>query len=309
MEYAWTLDEQSLDALLADGTLIAFLNAPLVRALLLISPVPDLSFERLFTHVRNRLLICALDPGWSANAVVMDAAVALSLNAYLTDYTFNETPHEAELLQTLCRAIEKQESSFDPFDVAVLASFRPLHTLEFLPKIEKSLLFRSDPSMQMQWRMHVTNTQREYEIFNSLSQATSIENETSHLVRDLYEESPYPRWVSYIRNDATPPVEVLSQACTSVNLNIIKRTAPFEILVAGCGTGITAIEDAVLWEEANIFAVDLSRASLAFAQRCVDELGLKNVEFAQADILQLPVTGRMFDYTALTPKPEICRGL
>ena len=300
LECAWTLDEQSLNALLADGTLVAFLNTPLMRALLMTSPIPDLSFERLFTHVRNRLLICALDPGWSANATVLDAAVALSLNAYLTDYIFNETPHEKELVRTLCRNLETQSGPFDPFDVTVVASYQPLHTLDFVSKIEKRQLFESDPSMQMLWRTHVLDVQREHEIANSVSQATPIENETSHLVRAFYEESPYPRWISYIRNDPTPPVDVLKQACTNVNLDVVNKDAPFKVLVAGCGTGVSAIENAVLWADTHVYAVDLSKASLAFAQRCAEELKLSNVEFDQADLLQLPASGRMFDYISCT---------
>ena len=44
-----------------------------------------------------------------------------------------------------------------------------------------------------------------------------------------------------------------------------------------------------------MLAVDLSLTSLGYAMRKTRELGLNNIEYAQADILQLPSIGRAFD--------------
>ena len=38
---------------------------------------------------------------------------------------------------------------------------------------------------------------------------------------------------------------------------------------------------------AQVLALDLSRASLAYARRKTSEMGLKQIEYAQADILNL----------------------
>ena len=42
-------------------------------------------------------------------------------------------------------------------------------------------------------------------------------------------------------------------------------------------------------------AIDLSLASLSYARRKTEELGLGNIEYAQADILKLDSLGRTFD--------------
>jgi len=47
--------------------------------------------------------------------------------------------------------------------------------------------------------------------------------------------------------------------------------------------------------DARILAVDISRASLAYARRKTREAGLRNIEYAQADILELAAVGRTFD--------------
>jgi len=93
-----------------------------------------------------------------------------------------------------------------------------------------------------------------------------------------YEESPYPRWA------IERPWRKSAQAAS-----------PLDILVAGCGTGWHVIQVARQFPNARILAVDLSKASLAYAQRKARELGLCTIEFAQADILNLRQIGRSFD--------------
>ena len=67
------------------------------------------------------------------------------------------------------------------------------------------------------------------------------------------------------------------------------------ILIAGCGTGEHPFDIAQKSPEASILAIDLSRVSLAYARRKTREEGLRNIEYAQADILNLSTLGRTFD--------------
>ena len=65
--------------------------------------------------------------------------------------------------------------------------------------------------------------------------------------------------------------------------------------VAGCGTGQNAIATAQRFSGASVLAVDLSLASLGYARRKTLELGLKNLEYLQADILALGALEERFD--------------
>ncbi len=69
-----------------------------------------------------------------------------------------------------------------------------------------------------------------------------------------------------------------------------------DVLVAGCGTGLSVIEFARQASRARFLAVDLSLASLSYGKRIAQELKLANVEFCQADILNLAAIGRQFDF-------------
>ena len=67
------------------------------------------------------------------------------------------------------------------------------------------------------------------------------------------------------------------------------------ILIAGCGTGQHSLETAALFDSSQITAVDLSLASLAYAQRKTKELGITNIEYFQGDILKLDQQAQKFD--------------
>ena len=68
-----------------------------------------------------------------------------------------------------------------------------------------------------------------------------------------------------------------------------------EILIAGCGTGQHAITTASKYKNAEIFALDLSFNSLAYAKRKAEELNCNNIKFIQGDILDLRKLNKKFD--------------
>jgi SAM-dependent methyltransferase len=74
-----------------------------------------------------------------------------------------------------------------------------------------------------------------------------------------------------------------------------RTTVGVEILIAGCGTGSHSIDTARRFPRARILAIDISRASLAYALRKSRALGLANIDYGQADILKLAALDRRFD--------------
>ena len=83
-----------------------------------------------------------------------------------------------------------------------------------------------------------------------------------------YEESPYPRWRELLNE---PPV----------------AGRPDRVLVAGCGTGRHALLCARRYPQAEVWALDLSVASLTYAQRQAERLDLQRVRFLRADLMEL----------------------
>ena len=133
-------------------------------------------------------------------------------------------------------------------------------------------------------------------IAQNIPALSDVDDGVSRKVREQYEESPYPRWVKLA---IAPKEKSVAEFCNEAKLQLhsenIKSVFSPSILVAGCGTGQHSIETASRFANCKVTAVDLSRASLAYAQRKTSELGITSVEYLQADILNLGELGEEFD--------------
>jgi 2-polyprenyl-3-methyl-5-hydroxy-6-metoxy-1,4-benzoquinol methylase len=116
----------------------------------------------------------------------------------------------------------------------------------------------------------------------------NISDETSRKVARQYDTNPYPRWTSLRR---PPPGEEKRRLETFFGVGgLAFMDRPFNVLIAGCGTGHQAVHWALNAQNAEITAVDLSVSALAYAGKMAERYGTQNVEFQQADIQNLPAT-------------------
>jgi SAM-dependent methyltransferase len=122
---------------------------------------------------------------------------------------------------------------------------------------------------------------------------TRIEGEVTAAVQAQYEENPYPRWACLQKPDAEP-FESLARKLRPGRAPR-PREHQTQILIAGCGTGQHPLHVARTHPDSAVLAVDLSRASLAYAARMAERFAISNIRFAQADLLKLGTLGRKFD--------------
>ncbi len=111
-------------------------------------------------------------------------------------------------------------------------------------------------------------------------------------VREMYEESPYPRLVGLHKKPPAPLDRVLQSLFP--HFTHAPTPAQLQVLIAGCGTGQQAITAANRYANSEVLAVDLSRMSIAYATQKAEQLGVDNIRFAQADILGLGVLEQQF---------------
>ncbi len=117
----------------------------------------------------------------------------------------------------------------------------------------------------------------------SIQALTTIEDSISQKVQTQYETYPFPLWDSFFtreENNAANAEEWINK----------------DMLVAGCGTGQEAAILGITYPKSNITAVDLSKASLAYARIKARKHQIKNITFGQADILKLESLGKTFDF-------------
>ena len=274
-----------------DRVIKALAKVPLLQQLMRICPLPDLQLEALFVSMRQMLL--AGHGQMDSSPELIHFLSTLSLHCFTNEYLYFETEKEAELISVLEAAIAEriaQASQPTITETLILASYRPLHKYDWIEKLQVL-----DQFPEVKVRL-VEEPLAERAIAPNIPALSSVNDEASRKVREQYEENPYPRWVKLA---VAPKGRSVAEACNKVKLQLhtenIKSVLSPSILVAGCGTGQHSIGTASSFANCKVTAVDLSRASLAYAQRKTNELGITNIEYLQADILHLGELDQEFD--------------
>ena len=104
---------------------------------------------------------------------------------------------------------------------------------------------------------------------------------------------------SYVHGyDHRENIRLQDQASTLVELlhDDTSYPAGSRVLEAGCGVGAQTVTLASNSPDAMITSVDISKRSIAEAERRITAAGLSNVQFEQADIFNLPYEPDVFDH-------------
>jgi 2-polyprenyl-3-methyl-5-hydroxy-6-metoxy-1,4-benzoquinol methylase len=277
------------------GRLAAIGEDPLLRALLENVPICDVELERCLTGMRSIFLAAAQDaPTTPTEDGMQRFCCALARQCFINEYIYDATSDElgtvAQLHGQLVRAIASG-GSVPVWSLIGLASYLPLHALEGA----EALLDRSwSPAVAALVAQQVREPREDQRLRATIPQLTAIADQVSLAVKRQYEDNPYPRWVK-----PAPAGEPATLAQYFGRWYQPRAGADedgaIDILVAGCGTGQNLIETARQFKSARVLAVDLSLSSLAYAKRQALVLGLANIEFAAADVLELGGLGRSFD--------------
>ena len=266
-----------------------------LRALLELAVVADGDLERLFMVIRSLVLQAASGGSGAADPNALTLYSALARQCFNNDFVYfwpDGEREQVDRLRTNLAAALKSGAAIDPVAVIALGCYMPLHVL---PNAE-ALLQRSFPTpVAALIVQQVKEPLAERADRPAIASLTPIDDEISLRVQQQYEENPYPSWVLSGLIGRPKPFNVLMHE-RFPHVTFQDLPSPeFDLLIAGCGTGRHSIETAKAYREARVLAIDLSRASLAYARRKTVEAGLTNLEYAQADILKLGAIDRRFD--------------
>ena len=285
----WPLSVTNAELFGAEGI------APLARDLFLrcameATTLASAQLEVLLGYARAELLRLAGEPGdGETEDEIVAFACALARQCFINEYVYAQSGDESELAGALRDRLLKDLASGAAntlLTLAVVAAYFPLHALP----MADALLARDWPAPVADLlRVQLREPREEMRERAAIASLTSIENGVSLDVMRQYEENPYPRWT------VNPLTALAADQARGKIVSTSIRQAELDILIAGCGTGSHAIQIAQVYPNARLLAVDISLPSLAYARRKTRELGLRNIEYAQADILELGAIGRTFD--------------
>jgi SAM-dependent methyltransferase len=292
LEKKWPLPIQN-EELFGPSGIEAVANDIFLRCAMETIPIRGKALEVFLTHVRSALLRLA-------NAIVLKSrtvdeniigfSCALARQCFLNEYVFDQSDDEArQALQLRGLLLERIAGGNEvpPLMLPAVAAYFPLHSL---PMAEALLQENWPESLAALLRLQVREPLEEKRDRNAIPALTPVDDNVSLQVMQQYEENPYPRWT-------INPLAVLAgeQKMQADIAGSEERRPGKEILIAGCGTGQHAFYIAQHFPDARVLAIDISLASLAYARRKTREEGLRNIEYAQADILKLGTLGRTFD--------------
>lgn len=288
--FAGFVDEVDTDT----GAALAGLGAvPMLADLLRRALIDDLRLEAALTRARR-----ACWDRRDALPSILELLCALGWQCFLNEYVYVESPAETASVEDLGAEIVdglRSSASAEPAALALFACYRPLHTLCCDQGLMNFAISDAPPCLQDLIRQQVAEPRDERLIAASLPRLTRIEDDVSQAVRAQYEDNPYPRWQAISNLEAAPMDQVLMRLFPRLGDSGSRFRLRPRILVAGCGTGHHSVATAQRFAGARVTGVDLSLASLAYATRKTHEAGLANLEYRQADILELGSIEARFD--------------
>lgn len=270
------------------------LKSDLLNAALRAGVVMDAGLERLLTALR-RVLLLEVAPERFEDRTLYTFALSLLMQAWSNDHVWAESEAEAYALQRA--EIDKSALLAGDLEMArrllLLALYRPLDAIIGPDKAESCGSIRPKP-LREALSQHLARRQEVARAAAVITRLAPFADETSRRVARQYETNPYPRWQSLHVSQAGAMKAMLSRFFTPDRLAFMD--GPFDVLVAGAGTGKQALQSAFAYgPEARVLATDLSAASLGYAQSMAERYHVENVAFMVADILDLDRLDRQFD--------------
>lgn len=258
--------ESETERRISDGAWDWFLTEPLLHGVLARAIVIGVRMERVLTGLRQHALF---HPGSVLSTRYRGFLTALALQADTARYAWIESAEETRRL----------EQTPEPL---LHALYRPLTDLSDTQTDQLPEVLRA----ARRTRIELKERAQRFPTF------TPVSDETSKRVQDQYEHFPYPPWDAL--GDITPTT-LQSFATSRFSDQTCSVPASPNILSAGCGTGRGAIMLALTFPDAAVTALDLSRASLAYAALKAEQLQAANMTFGVGDILDVGALNASFD--------------
>jgi tetratricopeptide (TPR) repeat protein/2-polyprenyl-3-methyl-5-hydroxy-6-metoxy-1,4-benzoquinol methylase len=269
-------------------------SIPLLLQLMKLSPIPDSEIEHLLRLIRQAALNQLTDE--TIEPSNLPFYVALSLHCFINEYVFVESQKETPLIEKLEKKITVLLAHNKPVPslwIALLGSYRPLHIFSWSDQLSES---NSTNSIQKILTQQIDEVREEQRLRSKIKALSTINNNVSQTVREQYEENPYPRWIN---PGLHPKPKTIRTVLQELKIDLDRTGQHFpshpEILIAGCGTGQHSLTTASRFSNSSTLAVDLSLSSLSYAIRKTQELAVSNIDYMQADILELHKLDRQFD--------------
>ncbi len=266
-------------------------NTKLLIKFMSLGIITDIEIEKFLKFIRKEILFGIFELNF--NDEIMIFQIALANQCFINEYIYYKESKESEKILELTQKVQsKVKNNIKPSisEILCLLSYNSLQSISWLD----ISIYHKD--LLEIYNRQIIEPEKENKIKKDILIIKNDINDISSKVKNQYEESPYPRWINLSLPSKSKSLFDYSKEkkLNIPNENIFKIIKP-KILIAGCGTGQHSIEMAKTISNCEVIAIDLSLNSLSYAKRKTQELNIKNIDYAQADILSLDKLNINFD--------------
>ncbi|MDP6787669.1 MAG: methyltransferase domain-containing protein [Rhodospirillales bacterium] len=262
----------------------------------------DFDLEFLLTAVR-RYLCLQQEGGYFSDETNHPFISSLIQQCHISEFVFLVSDEEKEVINdTKVDFAEVMAGNPDAVrKLCLLALYKPIHRFMEFDQVARKLRYhKAIPKDLRGWIGERSKfRRRKMKLLERIEQLSPIADPTSRSVARQYEENPYPQWSTLTRPKDSSAKNNLKRFFLSREVDFIDR--PFNVLIAGCGTGSQLVRWGLEFgTKADITALDLRKASLAYAAAKADQYGLDAIRFVHGDILALDGLYQVFDIVLVT---------
>ena len=210
--------------------------------------LPSVQLEALLGYARAELLRLAGEQGEDNGQIDDDMvafACALARQCFISEYVYVQAGVESGLASALRDRLLQQLASgaaIAPLTLAVVAAYFPLHAM---PVADALLRWDWPRTVAGLLEVQLREPLEELRERTAIATLAPVKDSVSLQVMRQYEENPYPRWT-------INPLNVFAaDQARGRTIPTAERQAELDILIAGCGTGLHAIQIAQVYPNAR----------------------------------------------------------
>jgi len=243
----------------------------------------ELELEKWLCGLRRGLLHEASQRALSKDE--MNLALAFGLQNFMNEYVHPISASEQALLSTLSPVCNHDLSVF-----CVLSMYRR-HTVVPDDPYWEAL------GLSSRYAREVVDSLKTEQKLKCNFDSVGFSDSQIEAVQNQYEQNPYPRWVGVPAHPRPfiPFEKYIERLFPQISTQHWQGKSSLQVLIAGCGTGRQVASFALTFPATTITAIDISRSSLSYAKRRIDELDISNVEFVHMSLLDVGKLAKNFD--------------
>jgi len=278
-----------------DDKLITILNDIILQLILKRCLVVDFDLELFLTQIRKNLLEIYTSKKKSAIKKIYKFLICFAEQCFFNEYIFKSTKKEEKLLSKIEHSLYNKQK-IDEYDLLLISLYKPIGSLNFLNN-QLSSYHSESKDFENYLKFTYRNSKYEHLLGNEIKEISKINNKKSLLIKNQYEENPYPRWRTTYLSEKKDLNDFIYEETNNYfnDLDLEKK----KILIAGCGTGQQILNYSGI-NDIDIFAIDISKTSLTYAKRMTDQYKIQNIKYFQIDLLNIDLLKESFDMIICT---------